>query len=181
MCSRLFPTFFLIGYFIYLHFKCYPLSQLPLCKTPIPSPSSCFYEGAPLPTHPISSHCPSIHLHWGIKPSQDQGPGSLHVNSLVGGLVPGSSGGSGWLILLFFLWVANPFSAFSPSPNFCRSPCSDWWLALSIRIFIGKALAKPLGRQLYQAPTSKHFLASAIVSEFGGCIWDGSPGGAVSG
>jgi hypothetical protein len=29
--------------------------------------------------------------------------GFLHVYSLVGGLVPGSSGVSGWLIL-FFLW-----------------------------------------------------------------------------
>jgi hypothetical protein len=59
---------------------------------------------------------------WGIKPSQDQespipeisnkailcyicgwSHGSLHVYFLVGGLVPGSSAGSGWLILLF-LW-----------------------------------------------------------------------------
>jgi hypothetical protein len=59
----------------------------------------------------------------GIKPSQDQGSllplisdkailcymccwshGSLHVYSLVCGLVPGDSGGSDWLILLFFLW-----------------------------------------------------------------------------
>jgi len=39
---------------------------------------------------------------------------------------------------------------------------------------------EPLRRQLYQAPVSKHFLASAIVTGFGGCIWDGSPGGAVS-
>jgi hypothetical protein len=31
-----------------------------------------------------------------------------HVYS-VGGLVPGSSGGSGWLILLFFLWCYKPF------------------------------------------------------------------------
>jgi hypothetical protein len=30
--------------------------------------------------------------------------GSLHVYSLVGGLVPESSGGYGWFILLFFLW-----------------------------------------------------------------------------
>jgi hypothetical protein len=30
--------------------------------------------------------------------------GSLHVYSLVGDLVPGNSGGSGWLILLSFLW-----------------------------------------------------------------------------
>jgi hypothetical protein len=32
-------------------------------------------------------------------------------------LVPVSSGESGWLILLFFLWVANPFSSFNPSPS----------------------------------------------------------------
>jgi hypothetical protein len=31
------------------------------------------------------------------------------VYSLVGGLVSGSSGGSGWLILLFFLWGCKPF------------------------------------------------------------------------
>jgi hypothetical protein len=35
-------------------------------------------------------------------------------------------------------------------------------------------LAEPLGRKLYQAPVSNHFLASAIVSGFGGCLWDGS-------
>ena len=40
--------------------------------------------------------------------------------SLVGGLVPGCSGGEGWsgsLILLFFYGVANPFSSFSPFSN----------------------------------------------------------------
>jgi hypothetical protein len=31
-----------------------------------------------------------------------------HVYSFVDGLVPGSSEGSGWLILLFFLWNYNP-------------------------------------------------------------------------
>jgi len=36
-------------------------------------------------------------------------------------------------------------------------------------------------RQLYQAPVSKHFLASAIVSGFGVCMWDEFPGRAVSG
>jgi hypothetical protein len=39
--------------------------------------------------------------------------GSLHVCSLVGGLVPGSSQGSGWFILLFFLWGSSPFSSSS--------------------------------------------------------------------
>jgi hypothetical protein len=79
------------------------------------------------PTHSIPPHCPSIPLCWGIKPPQDQRPplslmpdkailcyicswshGSLHVHSLVDGLVPGSSGRSGWLILLFPLWIAIP-------------------------------------------------------------------------
>jgi hypothetical protein len=35
--------------------------------------------------------------------------------------------------------------------------------------------------QPYQAPVSKHFLASAIVSGFGVCGWDGSLGGEISG
>jgi hypothetical protein len=49
--------------------------------------------------------------------------GFLHVNSLVSALIPGSSGGSGWLILLFFLGVANPFSSFSPfSKSFTGEP-----------------------------------------------------------
>ena len=45
---------------------------------------------------------------------------------------------------------------------------------------ICQALAEPLRRQLYQAPVSKHLLASTTVSGFGDCLWDGSPGGAVS-
>jgi len=75
------------------------------------------------PTHSLPLPHPGIPLHYSIAPSQDQGPllplmpdkailhyicswshGSLHVYSLVGGLVPGSSYVSGWLILLLFLW-----------------------------------------------------------------------------
>ena len=86
------------------------------------SPLPCFYEGSPLPTPPLLPHCSSIPLHWGIKPSQDQGPlsplkldkdilfyicgwgrGSLHVYSLVDCLIPESSGGFDCLIQLFFL------------------------------------------------------------------------------
>jgi hypothetical protein len=58
--------------------------------------------------------------------------------------------------------------------------CSDQWLAASIHYCICQALAEPLRRQLYQAPVSKHFLVSTIVSRFGDFLWDGSPGGAVS-
>jgi hypothetical protein len=47
-------------------------------------------------------------------------------------------------------------------------------MAVSLHICIGQALAETLRGQLYQAPASKHFLASAIVSGFGVCRWDGS-------
>jgi len=124
LSSNYFPhlnilTFF-TGYFIYLHLKCYPLSQFPLQKSPITIPLPCFYEGTSPPTHPLLLPRPRIPLHWGIEPFKDQGPllplmsdkailcyicgwsqGFLHVYSLVGSLVPGSSGGSCWLILLF--------------------------------------------------------------------------------
>ena len=123
-------------------------SQFPLCKPPPHSllTSPRFYEGAPPP------HCASIPLCWVIKPPQDQGPllplmpgkvilcyiciwshGSLHVYSLVGGLVPGSTGGggSGWLILLFFLWGCKLLQLLQSFPSLLDwGPCtqSDGWL-----------------------------------------------------
>ena len=42
------------------------------------------------------------------------------------------------------------------------TPCSVQWLAESINHCICQALAEPLRRQQYQAPVSKHFLASEI-------------------
>jgi hypothetical protein len=71
--------FSFIGYFIHLHFRCYPISQFPLWKHPILSPPPpCFCEGAPppthTPTHPLLSPCPDIPLHCCIQLSGDQGP-----------------------------------------------------------------------------------------------------------
>jgi hypothetical protein len=62
--SSVMNTTFFIGYFIYLHFKCYPISQYPQNPS-IPFPSSCFYEGVHLPTHPptpafVPSHFPIL-------------------------------------------------------------------------------------------------------------------------
>jgi hypothetical protein len=68
----------------------------------------------------------------------------------------------------------------SPTPP-SETPCSVQWLAASIHLCICQALAEPLRRQPYQAPVSKYFLVSAIAYGFGDCIWDGSPGRAVSG
>ena len=103
-----------------------PFSEFPHPTKTLWHPlSPFFYEGALPHTHPLfpptlafpysvvlnlhrtkglSSHwCPYVadkywwHIcGWGHK--------LLHVYSLVSGLVPGSSGGSGWLIFLFFLW-----------------------------------------------------------------------------
>jgi hypothetical protein len=52
---------------------------------------------------------------------------------------------------------------------------------MSIHFCICQAPTKPHRKQLYQGPFSKIFLAYAIVSAFGGSLWDGPPGGAVSG
>jgi len=85
-----------------------------------------------------------------------------------------SSGTSGWLILLFFPPVANPFSSVSPFSNFWMGTSfSIQWLAASSCLCICQALAEPLRRKLYQAPVNKHFLASAILSGFGRCMYIG--------
>ena len=134
------------------------MSSFPSAKSLSHHPLPCFYEGAPPPIHPLLPHCPSIPLHWGIKPSQDQGPPLP--------LMPDK---------------APSAPSVLPLTPPLGSLCSVQWLTVSIWICIGQDLAEPLRRQLYQAPVSKHFLASAIVSGFGVCMWDGSPGGAVSG
>jgi hypothetical protein len=59
--------------------------------------------------------------------------------------------------------------------------CSVQWMVVDIHFCICQALAEPLRRELYQAPLSKLLLASAIVSGFGGFIWDESTGETVSG
>jgi hypothetical protein len=62
-----------------------------------------------------------------------------------------------------------------------RTLCSFQWLAETICLCICQALAEHLRRQLYQAPVSKHLLASTIESRYGNCIGDGSLVGTTSG
>ena len=116
--------------------------------------------------HPLLLPGLGIPLHWGIKPSQDQGPllplmidkailccicgcscGSLHVYSLVGGLVPGSSGSTGWFILLFLLWGCKPSApcVLSLAPPL-GTLCSVQWLTLSSPLCVCQVLAEPLRR-----------------------------------
>ena len=106
-----------------------------------------------LTNHPLPLLSPGIPLHWGIVPSQNQGPllplmtdkscgwshGSLYVYSLVGSLVPGNSGATGWIILLFLLWGCKPpqllgfflyFLRWGPRAQF------NGWLRASTSVFV---------------------------------------------
>jgi hypothetical protein len=79
----------------------------------------------------------------------------------------------GWYCCSFHE-VANPFSSSSPSPT------SSIWVSVlspvfSVWLCTGQVLVVLLRGQLYQAPVNKRYLASAIVSVYGVCRWDGFP------
>jgi hypothetical protein len=59
--------------------------------------------------------------------------------------------------------------------------CSIQEITVSIHFSICQGLAKPHKIELYKGPVSKILLAYATMSGFGGCLWDGSPRGTVSG
>jgi hypothetical protein len=88
-----------------------------------------------------------------------------------------------WFIDIILTMGLKPIQA--PSVLSLIAPlgtqCSVQWLAASTCLCICQALAEPLRGQLHHAPVSKHHLASRMVSAFVDCIWNGSPGGAVSG
>ena len=138
-------------------------------------PSHCFYEGVPPPHHPthfcltalafLYAGASRLHRtkglpsHWcQIRQSSAKYAAGAMDPSLVRGLVPGSSGRSSWLILLFLLWDCKLL-------HWCPSTHSDGWLWASASILV----------RLWQSSTGdsysviKHFLASAIVSGFGVC------------
>jgi hypothetical protein len=100
--------------FIYLHFKCFPHSKSPSLKTPSHPPSRWLYEGAPSPTH---SHPPTLAYPntEALNTLRPEGffshgcptrPSSSRPAPCVFGFgpVPGSSGGSGLLRLMFPPW-----------------------------------------------------------------------------
>jgi hypothetical protein len=91
------------------------------------------------------------------------------VFSLIGGLVPSSFAGY-WLVHI----VVSPMELQTSSVPWVLplapslgTLCTIQWMAVNIHFCICQALAEPLRRQLYQAPVSKHLLASTIVSGFG--------------
>jgi hypothetical protein len=120
-----FIFYLFIGYFLYLHFKCYSLFQSSpqnfLCHPP-PLASMRVYPHPPTPDSP-PWHFPTLG-HWvftGQRTSppidDQQGHPLLHLwlEPWVPPCVlfgwwhsPWESGESGWLILLFFLWGYKP-------------------------------------------------------------------------
>jgi hypothetical protein len=110
----------------------FPVSLPPRNSVSHP-PSPCFYESVPPPIHQLPPPWPQFsYTGASIKPSQEQGPLLLlmpdkvilcyicswsHVYSFVDDLVPGSSEGSGWLILLFYVCDCNPLQLLSPFSN----------------------------------------------------------------
>jgi hypothetical protein len=166
-----------------------PFPVFPHPKTPISSPPPPSLRVFPHP--PTHSRIPALafpytaasSLHRSCPPIDVQQDhlllyicswihGCLYVYSLVGVLVPGSSGGGGGGrlvdILVLPMGFAKPFSSFCSFPNSSiGDPCSVPWLCASICLCICQALGEPLRRQLCQTPVRKHFLASAILSVFG--------------
>ena len=92
-----------------------PTSTSPPWHSPTTGASS-LHRTKGIPSHwcQISQSCAS-YAAGAMAPSMCTHMGCWFT--LVGGLIPGSSQGSGWLILLFFLWLVNPFSSFSPSSS----------------------------------------------------------------
>jgi hypothetical protein len=89
---------------------------------------------------------------------------------------------SGRLLLSWHLGLSGCYPQF-PIPHLFSPPLgflwSVQWLVAILSICISQDLAEPLRSQLYEAPVSKHFLASAIVSGFGvsrwGSVWMAFP------
>ena len=126
--------FFLIRFLIYLYPFPISLPESPITFTLLLLLLECSLTHTLLPPHPVSP------LLWSMKISQDHGPllplmsnkaifyihcwrhESLHVYSLVGCLVPGSSWGSVvWYCCSFYV-VANPFSSLSQKKKKKKKP-----------------------------------------------------------
>jgi hypothetical protein len=128
---------FFIKYFLNLHFKCHLLSWFPRRNPAIPSPLTVL-TNPPTPAS-LSWHSPTlghraftgprafppIDAQLGHPLLHMRSHGSLHVYSLVGGLVPRGSEGTVCFILLFLLWSCQPlqlpYKGFSNCFNLCVS------------------------------------------------------------
>ena len=150
-------------------------------------PHSCFYQGVPPTIHPLlpphtHTGASSLHRtkdlfsHW----CQTRPSSAAYMSGAMGHtmctpllVVQTLKALVGWCCSSY--GNTNTFSFFHPFSN------SSIGLTMSIHLYICQALAERLRRQLYSLLSTWTFLASTIVSVFGNCIWDESPGGALSG
>ena len=181
-------------YILYLHFKCYSLSSFSLCNCP-----------------PTLSPLPLVmHTHFPVLSFLYTGALSLHrtkdysshwclarppSTTYAAGVMGPSCVQFGWWFSPWELWqywlvhiVVPPMGLQNLSAPWVLSLvpplgtlCLVQRLAESIHLCSYQTVIEPLRRQLNQGPVSKHLLESIILSGFGDCIWDGSPGGSVSG
>jgi hypothetical protein len=124
------------------------LPGFPSKALPSHPPHLCLSAGAPPPTHPLThSHLTALSSPYAGASSLHRRPlmpdkailcyicswshGPTHVYSLVGGLVPESSGRSDLLILLFFLLGCKPLQLVSPYLVLMTSCCTHRLVHLS--------------------------------------------------
>ena len=155
---RLLLYFLLDIFFIYISnvipFSCFP-SKNSLSHSPPPFPC--------LPTHTLPLPCPGISLHWGIEPSQDQGPllSLMSHRPSSATYVAGAMGPSMCTLRLVVPWelwgywlihiVVPPLGLQTPSAPLVLSLappletlCSVHGLAVSIHLCICQALVERL-------------------------------------
>jgi hypothetical protein len=85
-------------------------------------------------------------------------------------------------ILLFLLWCCKPFTSLGTfSKAFIGDPVFHPMDSFEHPLLYLSWNWQSLRRQLYQTPVSKLLFASTMVSGFGDCLRNWSPGGAVSG
>jgi hypothetical protein len=194
---------FFLGYFIYLHFKCFPLSRSPFWKSLSHPPSPVFMRVLSHPPTPLFPPWNSSTLEH-RKPSGQRAspPTDMQQGHLLPHMQPAPYNAPcvffGWWSSQHELWGVWPIYTIVP-PWSCSPPqllqsllqllhwrplCSVQWLSVRFLLCICQALPEPLRRQPYQAFLSASTSLcpqSTIMSRFAGCMLDGSSGGAVSG
>jgi len=188
--NYIFVDFIVYWIFLFTFQMLFPFPVYHPSKPPIPSLSPSSIRVFPLPNHPPSC-LPTLAFPYiggsSLGRTQDfprigaqQGHPLLHMQleSQVCPCVLFGCWFSPWelwlvgIIVLMGLKVPSTPSVLSVIPP-TGTPFSVQWFVASFRLYICHALAEPLRRQLYQAPVSMHFLASSILSRFGGCIYLG--------
>jgi hypothetical protein len=168
---------FFISYFFNLHFKCYSLSWFLLWNSPIPHPHPLLTNPPTPASWPWHSPILGFRTFTGPRasPPIDDWLGHPLLHMQLEPQVPPCVL-FGWWFSSRELWgywlvhiVVPLIGLQTPSAPWVLSLapplgtlCSVQWM--SIHFCISQALAEPLRRQLYQAPVSKHLLASTSSS-----------------